>query len=111
MDSTTYRDLISPWLDDPAIAGQLSQIEIQDLTDRMALYYEEARARIMLEDPTKPAKLVAQQALDQTLYDVFLIPILGVEPVDAEPETIPLLTPAQLLQRIIREERDAPLPC
>lgn len=111
MDSTTYRDLISPWLDDPTVAALLSDHELAELTDRMALEDIQARTRIMLEDPTKPLVLVVQQAQEQTIYDLFLVPILGVEPLDTEPETIPLLTPAQLLQTIVREERDAPQPC
>lgn len=111
MDSTAYRDLISLWLDDPTLATLLSETEIEDLTDRMALEDIRARSRIMLEDPGKPMRLVAQQAQDQTMYDLFLVPILGVEPLDTDPETIPLLTPAQLLAQITREERDTPQPC
>lgn len=112
MDSTTtYRDLISLWLDDPTVAALLSEPELEDLIDRMALEDIRARSRIMLEDPSKPLRLVAQQAQDQIIYDLFLVPILGVEPLDADPETIPLLTPAQLLAQVIREERDAPQPC
>ena len=111
MDSTAYRHLISLWLDDPAFATLLSETEIEDLTDQMALEDIRARSRIMLDDPNKPTQLVARQAQDQTMYDLFLVPILGVEPQDTDPETIPLLTPAQLLAQITREERDTPQPC
>lgn len=112
MDSTTtYRDLISLWLDDPTVAALLSEPELEDLIDRMALEDIRARSRIMLDDPNKPTQLVARQAQDQTMYDLFLVPILGVEPLDTDPETIPLQTPAQVLATIMREERDTPQPC
>lgn len=111
MDSTTYRDLISPWLDQPAIAELLSDEQLEDLTDQMALADIAARTQIMLEDPTKPLAAVAQQAQERTIYDLFLVPVLGVEPLDSEPETVPPPMPAQLLQKIVREEREPHQPC
>lgn len=108
--TTTYREAIGLWLDDPTVEQMLSETELADLIDQMALEDIRARAQIMLEDPTKPMERVVIEAQQRTIFDLFLVPILGVEPVETDPDTIPLLTPAQLLAQVMQEERDTAQP-
>ena len=106
--STQYRELINEYLDDPDLDPPLTEQVIQDLVDEMSRYHWQARTTIMLNDPTASPEQVEGQTLNRVLLELFLTPFLGMETAEDDFDTVPLPTPAQLLHRIVEEERDHP---
>ena len=96
--TTTYREAIGLWLDDPTVEQMLSETEPggSDRPDGVGGHPSPSPDHAGGPDQADGTGR-DRGAATQTIFDLFLVPILGVEPVETDPDTIPLLTPAQLL--------------